>query len=121
MERYTVDGLVLGGFSSLDKEARDQQWKLIETFDNILYYHFDGTRFQSNPKFCIVINGVELECEYRADGNQIWYITTRTDTQKQERYLFMVEPDDIYDSVLSDDITQARLVTLWLVAGWHFQ
>lgn len=120
MDRYTIDGFILGALNNLPKEIQDQQWKLFETLENALYYHFDNTRHQSEPEFHAIINGVELECEYKTEDNQIWYIVTRIDTQQQERYLFMAEPDDIDDSVLADDIAQARLVTLWAAAGCRY-
>ena len=61
-----------------------------------------------------------MECAYTVREGQLHYTATRTDNQKQEHYQFMVDVDEIYDSILSDDITQARLVTAWLVAGWYF-
>ena len=120
MDRYTVDGFILGDWSGLDKEAEDRQWKMLKALDSILYYHFEEALAQNSAVFQLTLNGVDTECAYTVREGQLHYTATRTDYQKQEHYQFMVDIDEVYDSILSDDITQARLVTAWLVAGWHF-
>lgn len=119
MDRYTVDGFILGDWSCLDREAEDRQWKILEALDSILYYHFEEALVRNSAVFQLTLNGVDMECAYTVREGQLHYTATRTDNQKQEHYEFMVDVDEVYDSILSDDITQARLVTAWLVAGWH--
>ena len=109
MDRYTVDGFILGDWSGLDREAEDRQWKMLEALDSILYYHFEEALARNSAVFQLTVR-----------EGQLHYTATRTDNQKQEHYQFMVDVDEVYDSILSDDITQARLVTAWLVTGWHF-
>lgn len=103
----------------MDREAEDRQWKMLEALDSILYYHFEEALAQNSAVFQLTLNGVDMECAYTVREGQLQYTATRIDNQKQEHYVFMVDLDEVDDSILADDITEARVVTAWLVEGWH--
>lgn len=68
----------------------------------------------------MTLNEVVLKCKYSIADGCLRYDVTRPDNDTAEFYRFWVDLDDIDDSILSDDITEARLVSLWLVAGYRF-
>lgn len=82
MDRYTVDGFILGDWSGLDREAEDRQWKMLEALDSILYYHFEEALAQNSAVFQLTLNGVDMECAYTVREGQLQYplleLTTRS-------------------------------------------
>lgn len=121
MDRYTISGLKLvRDYSTENRASQEELWHLIEAVDCVLYEQFDKALLQNGTAFQMVLNGVELECRYTLVEKELRYTATRLDNQKQEYYQFQVDIDEVYDSILSDDITQARLVSLWVVAGYRF-
>ena len=91
MDRYTINGIVPGSFAHLEKDAQEHQWELLKAADSVLYRQFEIARAAGTAVFQMTLNDVVLKCKYSID-----------------------------DSILSDDITETRLVSLWLVAGHRF-
>lgn len=121
MDRYVIDGVILGEYpDNMDIVAQNEQTELLKAIDRALYEQFDIAVEQGNSEFELVLNGGELSCLLSIVGNELHYTATRTDTQKQEHYVFMVDLGEVDDSILADDITEARLVSLWAVAGYRF-
>lgn len=121
MDRYTIDGVMLGEYpDNMDTVVQDEQMELLKAIDRALYEQFDIAIEQGSSEFELVLNGGELRCLLSIVGSELCYTAIRTDNQKQEHYVFMADLDDVDDSILSDDITEARLVSLWAVAGHPF-
>ena len=119
MERYTIDGVILGGYKSQEEAAK--QLEILESIDAVFYEQFDEALLNNGTQFQLVINGVELNCKLKIVGGVIHYTATRGDYQQE--YVFMVDIDDVNnidDSILVDDVTQARLVSFWAMAGHKF-
>lgn len=68
----------------------------------------------------MTLNEVVLKCKYSIADGCLRYDVTRPDNGTAEFYRFWVDLDDIDDSILSDDISEARRVSMWLVAGYRF-
>lgn len=121
MDRYTVDGIKLVNDYSTDSSVnQEEQLRLLEKVDHALYEQFDQALLDNGTVFQMVLNGVELECCYELSGESFCYTATRRDTDKKESYQFSVDVGGVDDSILADDITEARLVSLWVVAGFRF-
>ena len=120
MDRYTINGIVLGSFAHLEKDAQKHQWELLSAVDNVLYRQFEIARAAGTAVFQMTLNDVVLKCKYSIADGCLQYDVTRPDNGTAEFYRFWGDLDDIDDSILSDDITEARLVSLWLVAGHRF-
>lgn len=121
MDRYTVDGIKLVNDYSTDSPVNQvKQLKLLEKVDHALYEQFDQALLDNGTAFQMVLNGVELECRYTPSGESFCYTAIRKDTDKQESYQLSVDVDDVDDCILADDITEARLISLWVVAGYRF-
>lgn len=119
MERYVVDGVILGGYKN--KEEAADQLDLLESIDAIFYEQFDEALRNNGTEFQMVINGVELECRFTIVDGVVHYTATRGDYQQE--YVFMVDIDDvdnIDDSILVDDVTEARVVSFWAMVGHKF-
>lgn len=119
MERYIIDGIILDEYKNQDEAA--EQLEILESIDAVLYEQFDEALQNGGTEFQMVLNGVELRCKFTIEDGVVRYIATQADYQ--QRYVFLVDiddVDDIDDSILSDDITEARLVSLWAVAGHPF-
>ena len=116
MDRYTVDGIKLASRYSEDSSInQEEQLRLLETIEQ-----FEQALLDNGVVFQMVLNGVELECRYTPSGESFCYTAIRKDTYKQESYQLSVDVDDVDDSILADDITEARLISLWVVAGYRF-
>lgn len=121
MDRYTVDGIKLvSGYSEDSSINQEEQLRLLETIDHALYEQFEQALLDNGAVFQMVLNDVELECRYTPSGESFCYTAIRKDTDKQESYQLSVDVDDVDDSILADDITEARLISLWVVAGYRF-
>ena len=119
MERYIIDGVILDGYKDQDEAA--EQLELLESIDAAFYEQFDEALLNNGTQFQLVINGVELDCKLTIVGGVIHYTATRGDYQQE--YVFMVDIDDVNDiddSILADDVTEARLVSFWAVVGHKF-
>ena len=119
MERYTIDGVILGGYKNQDEAA--EQLELLESIDAVFYEQFDEALQNNGTEFQIVINGVELECKFTVVDSAVHYTVTRGDYQQE--YVFMVDidnTDSIDDSILVDDVTEARVVSFWVMVGHKF-
>lgn len=120
MDRYTINGIVPGNFAHLEKDAQEHQWELLKAADSVLYRQFEIARAAGTAVFQMTLNDVVLKCKYSIADGCLRYDVTRPDNGTAEFYRFRVDLDDIDDSILSDDITETRLVSLWLVAGHRF-
>lgn len=119
MERYTIDGIILGEYKNQDEAA--EQLELIESIDAVFYEQFDAALQNNGTEFQLVINGAELNCKFTIVGGVVHYTATRGNYQQE--YVFMVDIDDvdnIDDSILVDDVTEARVVSFWAMAGHKF-
>jgi len=119
MERYIIDGVVFGDYKNQDETAK--QLELLESIDAAFYEQFDEALQNNGTEFQMVINDVELDCKFTIVDSVVHYTATRGDYQQE--YVFMVDisdVDDIDDSILVDDVTQARLVSFWAMAGHKF-
>lgn len=119
MERYTIDGVILGEYKNQEEAA--EQLELLESIDAAFYEQFDEALLNNGIQFQLVINGVELDCKFTIVGGVVHYTATRGDYQQE--YVFMVDIDDvdnIDDSILVDDVTEARVVTFWAMVGHKF-
>lgn len=119
MERYTIDGVILGEYKNQDEAAK--QLELLESIDATFYEQFDEALQNNGTEFRMVINDVELDCKFTIVDGVVHYTATRGNYQQE--YAFMVDIgdlDDIDDSILVDDVTQARLVSFWAMAGHKF-
>lgn len=119
MERYTIDGVILGEYKNQDEAAK--QLELLESIDAAFYEQFDEAIQNNGTEFQTVINGVELDCKFTLVDGVVHYTAAQGDYQQE--YVFMVDIsdlDDIDDSILVDDVTQARLVSFWAMAGHKF-
>lgn len=116
MERYIIDGVILGEYTNQEEAAK--QLELLESIDAIFYEQFDEALQNGGTEFQIVINGVELDCKFTIVGGVAHYTATRGDYQQE--YVFMVDTNDIDDSILVDDVTEARVVSFWAKAGHKF-
>lgn len=119
MERYVIDDVILDEYKNQDEA--EEQLELLESIDAVFYEQFDKALQNNGTEFQMVLNGVELRCKFTIEDGVVRYTATRADHQQE--YVFLVDiddVDDIDDSVLSDDITEARLVSFWVVAGYRF-
>mgnify|MGYP001203520872 FL=1 len=119
MERYIIDGVVLDEYKNQDEA--EEQLELLESIDAVFYEQFDKALQNNGTEFQMVINDVELDCKFTIVDGVVHYTATRGNYQQE--YVFMVDisdVDDIYDSILVDDVTQARLVSFWAMAGHKF-
>ena len=119
MERYTIDGVILGGYKNQDEAA--EQLELLESIDAVFYEQFDKALQDNGPEFQLVINGIELDCKFMIVDGVVHY--TATHGNYQQKYVFMVDIDDtdnIDDSILVDDVTEARVISFWVVVGHRF-
>lgn len=119
MERYTIDGVILGEYKNQDEAA--EQLELLESIDAAFCEQFDEALQNNGTEFQLVINGVELNCKFTIVSGVVHYTATRGDYQQE--YVFMVDIDDvdnIDDSILVDDVTEARVVSFWAMAGHKF-
>ena len=119
MERYTIDGVILGEYKNQEEAA--EQLELLESIDAAFYEQFDEALQNNGTEFQLVINGVELDCKFTIVDGVVHYTATRGDYQQE--YVFMVDIDDvdnIDDSILVDDVTEARVVTFWAMVGHKF-
>ena len=119
MERYTIDGVILGGYKNQDEAA--EQLELLESIDAVFYEQFDKALQDNGTEFQLVINGIELDCKFMIVDGVVHY--TATHGNYQQKYVFMVDIDDtdnIDDSILVDDVTEARVISFWVVVGHRF-
>lgn len=119
MERYTVDGVIFGEYKNQDEAS--EQLELLESIDAAFYEQFDEALQNNGTEFQMVINGVELDCKFTIVDGVVHYTATLGDYQQE--YVFMVDIDDIDnidDSILVDDVTEARVVSFWAMAGHKF-
>lgn len=119
MERYIIDGVILDEYKNQDEAA--EQLELLESIDAVFYEQFDEALLNNGTEFQMVLNGIEIKCKFTIEDDVVHYTATRADYQQE--YVFLVDiddVDDIDDSILADDVTQARLVSFWVVAGHKF-
>lgn len=119
MERYTLDGVVFGEYKNQEEAAK--QLELLESIDAVFYEQFDEALLNNGTQFQMVINGVELDCKFTIVGGVVHYTATHGDYQQE--YVFLVDIDDVNDiddSILADDVTEARVVSFWAMAGHKF-
>lgn len=119
MERYTIDGVILGGYTNQEEEAK--QLELLESIDAVFYEQFDEALLNNGTQFQMVISGVELDCKFTIVDGVVHYTATHGDYQQE--YVFLVDIDDVNDiddSILADDVTEARVVSFWAMAGHKF-
>lgn len=116
MERYTIDDVILGEYTNQEEAA--EQLELLESIDAAFYEQFDEALQNHGTKFQIVINGVELDCEFTIVDGVVCYNVIHGDYQ--QNYVFLVDIDNVDDSILVDDVTQARLVSFWAMVGHKF-
>ena len=119
MERYTIDGVILGEYKNQDEAAK--QLELLESIDATFYEQFDKALQNNGTEFRMVINDVELDCKFTIVDGVVHYTATRGNYHPPFPVMRDIgDLDDIDDSILVDDVTQARLVSFWAMAGHKF-
>lgn len=116
MEAYIVDGVILGFFGDQTQAVIERELELMEAMDSILYRHFELALAETKSEFQITINDVLIESKYeiKEDGRML-YTAIRSDNKSFQFYKFLVDLSDVDNCELSDDINEARTVTLWLL------
>lgn len=120
MEAYKVDGVILGFFGDQTQAVIERELELMEAMDSILYRHFELALSEAKSEFQITINDVLIDSKYeiKEDGRML-YTATRSDNKFFQFYKFLVDLSDVDNCELSDDITEARTVTLWLLEAYE--
>lgn len=115
MEAYKVDGIILGFFGDQTQAVIERELELMEAMDSILYKHFELALAETKSEFQITINDVLIDSKYEIKDGRMLYTATRQDNKFFQFHNFLVDLSDVDNCELSDDINEARTVTLWLL------